>query len=317
MPGLTPWNTNPEAKTTLKVANPERVKILQITDLHFHAQWAFALKDNRTIRELKRLADAEEPDLVMVTGDLWHDNPDGRGYETMQHSVERLETLQRPWLYVWGNHDQMDDPAKGHEHLTGGKQSLYRGGPGAGNYTVELTKADGSPLWQFVCLNSNRKGLGPSQHEWLKANSGSFAKVPAFVVAHIPLKQHADAWNNKLASGIQLESVCNEEEDGSSLGVIKGACDARAYFCGHDHVNDYSALVDGVDLIYGHATGHSGYGADEVPKGAKLITLNTLTGSYAWESILMSGERWKPTQGLAIDKVLDTPWHGRSKTQPA
>lgn len=312
-PGLAIWQGDGSTKSSVKVAAADRVKILQVTDLHFHAEWLFALKDKRTLEDIKRIAGETQPDLLVVSGDLWHDNPDGTGEEMMQRSVAKMASIGLPWLYVSGNHDQMDDWTKGHAHITQAKNALYRGGPGGGNYSVDLTDATGKPLWQFVCLNSNRQGLGAAQHAWLTGpGKAQLAAVPAFAVAHIPLKQQADAWTAKKAAGVQLERVCNEGEDGSSLGVLRQACDVRGYFCGHDHVNDYSAVVDSVELIYGHATGHSGYGGGDVPKGAKLITLNTQSGSFVWESIIADGTRWRPEAGLAIDQKLDTPWAARA-----
>lgn len=314
-PGTPAWDGLPETTASHKPRAMDRVKLLQLTDLHFYGAPYLPKRDQRTLADLPRLVDALDPDLLMVTGDLWHDNPDGRGAEFMECAVANIEALGRPWLFVWGNHDQVDDYAKAHERITKARGSLYRGGPGGGNYLVTLNNAAGQPAWNLLCLNSNDQGLGPAQRDWLKANGASLAgTLPTFVVAHIPIKQQAMAWDTRLASGIRLENVSSESEDGTSLGVIKEACAARAFFCGHDHVNDYTAMVDGVELIYGHATGWAGYGSNEMPKGAKLMTVNAESGSYAWETVLMDGSRWKPEAGKAIDKVLDTPWDVPAKS---
>jgi len=313
LPGTTIWSGAGETRAKLAVADPSRIKVLQFTDLHFFNGPVFNGRDKRTMRELPQYVALTEPDLIVVSGDFWHDNPDGKGHAFMQEAVERIESLGVPWIYTWGNHDQMDDFNKGHEHISGAKGSLYRGGGTGGNYSLEFTGKDGAPLWQMVCLNSNRHGLGKVQHEWLTA--AALPKLPSFVVAHIPLKQQGDALVAKTASGIGLEVTCNEQEDGSSLAAIKAGCDARAYFCGHDHVNDYSIMADGVELVYGHATGWSGYGGDDIPKGAKLYTANAQSGSYAWETVFPDGSRWQPTPGVTIDKVIDAPWESLHREQ--
>ncbi len=314
-PGTPRWDGMPEIAATLKVAKADRAKLMQLTDLHFFGAPYLPARDKKTMEDLPRLVDSLDPDLLVVTGDLWHDNPDGRGAEFMEGAVANIEALGRPWVFTWGNHDQVDDYAKGHERITKAKGSLYRGGPGGGNYVVSLCDASGKPGWSVLCLNSNDAGLGAAQHAWIKEHgAGLLGTLPAFVAAHIPLKQQAEAWEAKQAAGIRLEAVTHEHEDGSSLTAIKGACAARAFFCGHDHVNDYSAVVDGVELVYGHSTGWAGYGSNEMPKGAKLITANLESGSYAWETVLMDGARWKPEAGKAIDKVLDTPWDVPAKS---
>ena len=92
------------------------------------------------------------------------------------------------------------------------------------------------------------------------------------------------------------EDVCMEQEDGSSLAVLKAA-GVRACFCGHDHQNDYSGAADGVELVYGRVSRAGGYGADIFPKGGKLITVNCRTGRYEWVSITPDGKRWRPKPG--------------------
>ena len=67
-----------------------------------------------------------------------------------------------------------------------------------------------------------------------------------------------------------------------------------AVICGHDHVNDYSAVSGGVDLIYGRATGVGGYGAEQVAKGAKLYTLDPARKAYEWVSLQLDGTKWRP-----------------------
>ena len=309
--GLAVWDANPETSSSLVVADPSQIRILQVTDIHFFCQVLKPKTDKQTVEDLKRYVDQQKPDLVMVTGDLWHNNPNGKGADFMAFAIEQLESLGVPWLFTWGNHDRLDDYTKGHAALTQAKNSHYRGGPNSGCYTVSLTGKDGEPLWDIICLNSTDLGLQPQQQAWLKAEQARRAETPGakhlFGAFHIPLKQYDDIWTGHEASGVKFENVCFEEEDGSSLASIK-SLGVNACFVGHDHVNDYSGLVDGLDLVYGRATGHGGYGEDKVPKGAKLITANAETGQYQWVTVYPDGKTWLPEAGMHVDTYSDELW---------
>lgn len=311
--GIPHSDTHPDTRIGLKVSDPSRIRLLQLTDLHF-----FCTRDTRpefdtdTVESMKRLVEHARPDALLVTGDLWHDNPDGRGREFMEHAIAQVAGLGVPWLFTWGNHDRLDDYASGHDHIAGAPHSLYRGGAGKGNYVVALEDAGGAPLWDLLCLNSGGGGVLRPHHDWLadhaKTRVGRRA-VPAMVVVHIPIRAYADLWAQGAAAGVKLEDVCFELEKGDSLAAMKAHGGIRAVFCGHDHVNDYHGVLDGIELVYGRASGHAGYGWKQVPKGAKLITINAQSGQYAHETLMADGSRWNPAPGTRIENHLDAPWY--------
>ena len=312
--------TYAETSARLAVGDAARIKLMQVTDLHFFCHPDQPELDKRTIEELPRLRDLTQPDLIMVTGDFWHDNPGGKGQEYAEFAIDKISSLGVPWIFTWGNHDALNDYAKGHDTFHDAKHSLYRGGPGAGNYTVRLEDKGGVALWDLLCINSSSRGVGDAQRQWLQGviNARKTEKpLPAFAVYHIPLKQQIDAWGAKKASGVRLAGGGSAEmEKGETLPLLK-ALNTRAGFCGHIHTNDYVADADGVQLTFGHATGWAGWGADVMPKGCKLITLNAQSGNHTAESILADGSRWQPTAGQQIDQVLDTPWDAPAKHKAA
>ena len=75
------------------------------------------------------------------------------------------------------------------------------------------------------------------------------------------------------------------QDDSNAFNLFKNLQTMRACFCGHDHVNDYGGVLDGIELVYGRATGYGGYGGDYVDKGGKLITVNCETGDYSYQSV--------------------------------
>lgn len=303
--------TFPESSAALRVADPSRIKLLQFTDLHFFCHTENPALDQRTIEELPKLVEMAQPDAVMVTGDFWHNNPDGRGQEYAEFAIDKIEKLGVPWLFTWGNHDMLSDVAKGHDTFHQAKNSLYRGGPGAGNYVVELRDKAGANVWNLVCLNSSSNGIEEAPRQWLKdlkAARKDAKQSPAFAIYHIPIKQQIEAWGQKKAAGVKLNGGGSaEKEDGSTLGLLKDL-GVRAGFCGHIHTFDYTAQCEDVELVFGHATGWAGWGGDVVPKGAKLITLNAQSGTHTWESIFADGSRWQPTPGKQVDQLVDNPW---------
>ena len=126
-----------------------------------------------------------------------------------------------PWLFTWGNHDELSDIPKGHDTFHQAKNSLYRGGPGAGNYVVELKDKAGANVWDLICLNTSSRGLEAPQRQWLsdlKAGRKDAKHPPATAIYHIPLQQQLVAWKEKRASGVSFSGGgSSEKEDGSAL----------------------------------------------------------------------------------------------------
>lgn len=291
-------------RAALRPARPEGVRILQLTDIHFFCDrdTLGAHADERTVDDFRKLIDLHAPDLLAITGDLWQDNPDHRGAEFFAWSLERISGLGIPWLFTWGNHDELDDYAAAQVALTEAKGSLYRGGHSGGNYEIALTDGDGESarvLWRLVCLNTTNQGVQRAQEEWLAARAAGSGGTETettggFCFLHIPLMEYHALWNAGQCKGIHLEDVCTYGEDGSAFAHLQKLGGIKACFCGHDHVNDYSGSRDGIEMVYGRASGHAGYGGDKLRKGAKLITLDTTTGAYQWKTVFADGTDWHP-----------------------
>jgi hypothetical protein len=293
----------------IEISNPSKFRILQFTDVHFFsgrtAPWS--VLNQQTIEILNAINKRQKPDLIMITGDLWRDNPMEMTEEFMRFGVEQCEALGVPWAFAWGNHDQLPDFSLGHKALSNAKNSLYAGSGSDGNYVLDAVDSRGKTACQLLCLNSKRKGLGESQQQWMSdlAKNTGVGVAPRFAFFHIPLKQYVDVWDSGAAVGFRAEAPCKELEDGASFKFLK-ELGVKACFCGHDHVNDYAGIIDGVELAYGRATGVGGYGARDLAKGAKLITVNCETGTYKWETVLPDGSRWRPKPGERIVKTKTT-----------
>lgn len=312
--GIASSSRYPESSSTLKISQPSRFTILQLTDSHFFQKRPEIPNANeRTVGDWKKMVDRYRPDVVCITGDLWHENHEGRGAEYQHHAIGWLGELGVPWTFCWGNHDQLDSQPKGHDALHDGRNSLYRGGAQSGNYTVQIQDKSGKPIWELLCVNTHRLGLVGTASDWLAALTKTrrdqrSKQAPTFAFFHIPLQQYEQLRTGGGMSGITMEGVCNETEKGDALKQFAALGNVRATFCGHDHTNDYFGVVDGIELVYGRSSGWNAYGFEKVRKGGKLITANCETGSYAWETVFPDGLRWHPKAGDHIDKVIDEPW---------
>ncbi len=280
----------------LVARDPHAIRVLQLTDLHYFSRdpstWdAFNARTTRQMRKLVQLAD---PDLVVITGDAWSDNENGSGEAQLRYALEQFASLGVPWAFTWGNHDQVSDRARADALLEQAPGSLYRGSASGGNYRVEIVDTSGKALWQLLMIDTGREGLLEPQRAWVRSLPPPPAPRVAFF--HIPLKQYEDVWHDGSASGIWGERPCYEREDGDALPVLREA-GVIACFCGHDHMNDYSGVADGVELVYGRVSRAGGYGADTFDKGGKLITLDGLKGTCTWVSLTPDGKRWRPAPG--------------------
>ena len=52
---------------------------------------------------------------MVVSGDLWHDDPDGRGARGQELALKTFSEWGVPWTTVWGNHDLLGDYQSGHD----------------------------------------------------------------------------------------------------------------------------------------------------------------------------------------------------------
>jgi hypothetical protein len=105
------------------------------------------------------------------------------------------------------------------------------------------------------------------------------------------LLEQKTLYRPKVTPGTFLEEVCHEQESGRAAPVLASDDRLLACFCGHDHVNDYAVRTQQLDLVYGRATGHAGYGGEKLRKGAKLIELDLGVGTYAQVTVFADGKR--------------------------
>ena len=263
----------------------EGISILQLTDLHLGGKGKWH-DDINTFRRINRLVEMYDPDLLALTGDVF------AGKEMAAIVIRNFDELQRPWLYVFGNHDAegnidrdgiYDLFSKSKWGVLGFHNSISPAGRKY-DYCLDIQLVGESvPLWQIYGLDTGPhegvKAIQPDQIEWYKDKSQVSkdeygTMVRAISIFHIPFIQYQYLWDDKTIhkEGESKEKVWYEKDDGSTYRAFVEVGNIEATFCGHDHYNNYwGEYTGGIILSYGYISGEA---TNEAwPTGGKLITL--------------------------------------------
>ncbi len=294
------WVYRPAKSTAIRVnraenrlvADKNQVKILQLTDIHVNG----ALNVPITFSIIKQTVYKTEPDLIVLTGDLFRD---GCSKKNVQQLIDFMDKLGLPWAAALGNHDnQTPYPMqelgaileKGEHSLfeTGNVPDMY------GNYSYDLCFQDNS-LFQLIFMDSRCSGFTQDSVTFYentvnasKARTSDGKPLDNFLFYHIPLaEQNAaiQAWQNGNASGFGTlrEPSCVQETDVGFFDKVLELNATQAMIYGHDHVNNAVIRYQGVDFCYGTKTGPTSYN-DMDMMGGTLYTLHS-SGTYTIEHV--------------------------------
>lgn len=280
----------------LEIGSRTRLKVMQFTDLHYGENEA---SDSLAFSLQSQLLDLENPDLVVITGDMvsgyaW----DGREQWYAQQHARYIQPMQKrgiPWALTLGNHD-IEADLNGEEIMrldSAWNLSLSRPGPTyishSSNYYVPITR-QGKLVFILWMLDSGNRNhclgmqgydcIHSDQQEWLENTqkalfTGAGKPIPGFIFMHMPPIDYMDLWEVGKPIGFKYEDV-------SCWAVRTNFLQSLTHIVGvgvgHDHFNDYSGYWRGVNLYYGRKTGHAGNGpSPHFLRGARtyLITPET------------------------------------------
>ncbi|KAK3313643.1 Metallo-dependent phosphatase-like protein [Apodospora peruviana] len=341
----------PDARPAFRVRDDGKFKIVQISDTHMvvgsgvckdaidaHGKYLpESAADPLTVDFIGRVLDVEKPDLVVLTGDqLHHDIPDSQTslFKVVAPIIER----SIPFTAVFGNHDSEGIHALSRTAQMAILQnlpfSLCGPGPehvdGIGNFYLQVLAPEPSqrPLSTLYFLDSHGQipseirnpdydPIKQTQIDWFKEASQALRKARekddgfhlSLAFLHIPLPEfrdpRLDIRNGHRGEPSETPSFNSHfydalvEEGVSALG------------CGHDHVNDFCALLppppppppppqqtqqqdEGdkshqVWLCYGGGSGFGGYcsyGGKRFHRRARIWELDTSTGTLkTWKRV--------------------------------
>ncbi len=181
---------------------------------------------------------------------------------------------------------------------------------GCGTHNLPVLSSDGSRvafnLWLFdsgdYVEGKGYDRVHADQIEWYRENSirlerENGGKVPSMAFQHIIVKQIFDAVykpaqnpekafrtfedgtafsdriNRKAYDGYLRETPCPSVMDDGQWAAFAERGDVLGCVTGHDHVNNFVARYDGVDLIQTSSAGHRAYG-DLLARGVRVITID-------------------------------------------
>jgi len=274
----------------LKFRPDGRFTVLQFTDIHHHGGDE---ADLRTVALMEQILEAEQPDLVMLTGDIIEADRCIDPRQAFRAAVAPIVQRRVPWALVFGNHDDEKGITRA-ELLALAQESpacLAVAGPkdirGVGNYvlTIHAAHADraaallyGIDSGAYAPLRLGYDWIRESQIDWYTRKARAFSArhggpLPALAFFHIPLPEYNDVWDTCTCYGYKYENVCCPKLNSGFFAAMLEAGDVMATFAGHDHLNDFCGDLYGIRLCYGRATGYNTYGKDGFARGARIIRL--------------------------------------------
>lgn len=271
------------------------LSILQLTDLHL--TYGIDANDRKTLSTIETLVKSRPFDLVVLSGDLTLSTI---GPTLFAKLVRHMESLQTPWTFVFGNHEtDFHDHAAYLSTIKDTEYLLFKTGPaledgGVGNFRIEFHR-DGIPFYVAYFLDSHAERseyteeegeydyLKPSQVAWYESHVADDV-VDSVVYMHIPLRQMIDP---DTYDGLFLEDKVYPQgvDTGFFQAMVDGAKSKAAFF-GHDHLNDFTMIVEGIMLGYGRITGYNAYG--DLERGGRVFHVDP-DGIFDTE-VLLIGE---------------------------
>jgi 3',5'-cyclic AMP phosphodiesterase CpdA len=271
-------------------ASTGKFKIAQFSDTHYIYGND---KAKAALDCLGETIDAEQPDLVIITGDVIFGKPADKSLRAVLDVVSMRKT---PFIVTFGNHD--DESGLSREQLF----SIIRSYPtnitfdaegvsGVGNCSFPVKDKNGKAEAVIYCFDSgaysemeDAKGYDHikfDQIAWYRDLSATYRKgnggypVPSLAFFHIPTPEYAYAASDEkvIMRGTRAEHACPPEINSGLFASMKEMEDVRAIFVGHDHDNDYAALYKGILLAYGRYSGGNTVYNNLKPNGARIIEL--------------------------------------------
>ncbi len=175
-----------------------------------------------------------------------------------------------------------------------GKKELF----GLCNYCVNIMKSENEILKTLFMFDSGRNILPEYRaehgvpenlegYDFIKKNqmdwyenklitlSAKYGEVKTFMYMHIPLPEYSQIiaqtddvkWaftgKGEVLFGDAYESVGCSSFNSGMFELIKRLGSTQAVYSGHDHVNDFCALYEGVCLVYNQCGGYETYTMEE------------------------------------------------------
>ena len=307
-----------EDSVTIRKKSNTDFKVLMFTDTHLKGDKEL---DNMTVSYMVKNIREQNPDLVILGGD---NVTYGFNKKRNVQLAELFENLGVYWATVLGNHEGDGFLSYGRGDViklfSAYDHCLVKEGKadvdGNGNCTINILNADGTLREVFFLMDSGDymteeskleygvtdedevyDGVKTSQVEWYKekhdALTAEYGNFKSITVVHIPPYQAEREYiESDFLYGEKREGVCESGFDAGLFDAMKEKGSAQAVYFGHDHVNDFGVMCDGILLSYIQPSGYSAYNMqtkfdapeNEWIQGATLLNIKA-DGTYSSEII--------------------------------
>ena len=273
--------------------NPDgKFRIAQFTDLHLDPNTE---KSQQTLRMIQDVVNKENPDLVLLTGDVVTTGPSNKGWGMI---AETLEKVGKPYGVIFGNHDsEVTSRDSVFNYLE--KSPFFIGERGIrlekkmGNYILPIFASDGSNKEKALiyCFDSGEFGgdqerLGQyewfdwEQIDWYRKQSQSYTfknndqPLPSVAFFHIPTPEfrYLNGRDDVYGSVLNISGFGSPEINCGMFLSFLDMKDIMGTFVGHDHANDIIGQINGIALGYGRVSGYDASGRLE--RGGRIIELH-------------------------------------------
>lgn len=266
------------------------LKIVQFTDIHYNAA-SERKKENIDIME--HVLGVEEPDFVVLTGDIVND-PVIAGWQEISRPMIDAEVA---WTVTFGNHDGETDIKKDEIFSMLREMPYFIGEKGevsgVNNFALPVVSRDstkvGAVLYMFDSQEyretrkySKYDFIRFDQIAWYREKSREFTRanqnreIPSLAFFHIPLQEFSlvneENKEKTRFTGQQYESVKPSEVNSGLFASFVEMKDVFGAFAGHDHENSFIGQLGDICLSYGQVTGVEAVDTN-INRGARVIKI--------------------------------------------
>lgn len=210
----------------------EDLKVLHLTDVHITGGFANAEQDKMAINAVAAMVVAENPDLVIVTGDISFAIPNtGTINNTYAHNmfIRLMENLGVYWTVTFGNHDDEAFNYKRRQSVADMyanedlKYCLFEQSPenvsGIGNHVINVKNTAGEVTQSLIMIDShayihkdlllgtvdaifwNYDNIKQDQIDWYEGIIEQYQPKSSLLFFHIPIREVKNAYDEYIANG--------------------------------------------------------------------------------------------------------------------
>ena len=280
-------------------------------------------QDRKSIQVIQYFLQAENPDLVVLTGDqITGLNIDANATLYYQKIIEAMIQVDESikWATIFGNHDDesytrtfngttfhhgaktsrkdLTDFDMGYAGSYTLQGEVLSGIFGTSNYMLSISGLDATKNAANIYFFDSGGGSLPemneqNQVEWFQSMQriGSNRQTPAIAFQHIPTSAEAFAFRED-CSGHAYEGVESVVSDSGLIEALSTADNMNFLSVGHNHGNDYCCPKDSCSfsICYGRHSGYGGYSTFKDDgrrwsKGTRVYLLQIdHEGMFSWSS---------------------------------